>query len=143
MKRLLSVAALVVLAGCSLLNSPPAEAGTVVVSWENPVTNVDDTPIPTTQGQPEALQSWRIEWGTCAAGNTFGTLIGSVVRDRVTAGPSLTTATVNVPVGPKCFRVFVANFAGNFSDASNVSARDVPASRPRPPINVTAVLQGS
>lgn len=143
MKRFLPLAAVIVLAGCSLLNSPPAEAGTVVATWVNPTLNVDDSPIPAAQGQPEALQSWRIEWGTCAAGNTFGTLIGSVVRERVTGGPELTTATVNVPAGPKCFRVMVANFAGNYSDASNVAARDVPASKPRPPINVTAVLQGS
>lgn len=143
MNRLLSIAALVLLAGCSLLNSPPANAGTVVVSWINPTLNTDDSLIPTTQGEPEALQSWRIEFGTCAAGGTFGTALGEFTRTRATAGAPLVTATQNVPAGPKCFRVFVRNFAGNESNASNVSARDVPAATPRPATNVTAVLQGS
>lgn len=143
MKRLLSIVALVALAGCSLLNSPPAEAGTVVVTWTNPTLNTDDSPIPATQGQPEALQTWVIEWGTCATGGAFGTSAGSVTRARATAGAPITDATLNVPAGPKCFRVLVANFAGISSDASNVAARDVPAAKPRPATNVTAVLQGS
>lgn len=130
------------LAGCSLLNSPPANAGTITVSWTNPVTNTDDSPIPTTQGQPEALQSWRIEYGTCAAGGAFGTVVGEFTRTRATGGPALASAVQNVPAGNTCVRVFVRNFAGVESTASNVAVRDVPAATPRPATNVAAVLGG-
>lgn len=143
MKRLLSIVAMFALAGCSLLHSPPAEAGTVVVSWVNPVLNTDDSPIPPTQGDPEAIQSWRIEYGTCLAGGAFGASLGEFVRTRATAGPVLTSATNNVGTGEKCFRVFVRNFMGNESAASNVALRVIPAGTPRPATNVTAVLQGS
>jgi hypothetical protein len=141
--RSLLIVASLALAGCSLFRAEPAEAGTVVVSWTNPTLNTDDSPIPTTQGDPEALQSWRIEFGTCAAGGAFGATLGEFIRTRPTAGAPLATATQNVPAGPKCFRVFVRNFMGNESTASNVSARDIPAGTPRPATNVTAVLQGS
>lgn len=143
MKRAIAyLPALFILSACSLLRSPPAEAGTVVITWVNPLTNTDDTPIPATQGQPEALQTWRIEYGTCN-GSAFGTTLGQFTRTRVAAGPELTTATQNLPAGQKCFRVFVANTAGGESDASNIAARDIPAGRPRPPTNVQATLQGS
>lgn len=140
MKRILSVLALVALAGCSLLNSPPANAGTVVVTWVNPTTNTDGSSIPATQGQPEALQRWRLEYGTCLAGNAFGVKAGEFVRDRAAGGPVLTTATQNLPAGLTCVRVFVQNTAGGESDASNVGTRDIPPGRPSPPTNVTVAL---
>lgn len=143
MNRSLLLVAVLALTGCSLLRSEPAEAGTVVVSWTNPVDNTDGSLIPATQGEPEALQSWRIEYGTCAAGNTFGTRIGEFIRTRAVAGPTLTSTTQNLPAGPKCFRVYVANFAARESDASNVAARDIPAATPRAPTNVAVALQGS
>ena len=143
MKSLHLVLCALALAGCSLFRSEPAEAGTVIVSWVNPVLNVDDSAIPPTQGDPEAIQSWRIEYGTCLAGGAFGASLGEFTRTRATAGPVLTSATNNVGAGQKCFRVFVRNFIGNESAASNVSLRDVPAGTPRPATNVTAILQGS
>lgn len=131
----------ILLAGCSLF-PPPAEAGTVVVSWTNPIQNTDNSAIPTTQGDPEALQVWRIEYGTCN-GTAFGSSLGFFTRARTTAGPELTSATQNLPAGQKCFRVFVSNTAGNESDASNVSAREIPAGKPKPVTNVQAVLQST
>lgn len=142
MKRIYLLAATLALAGCSLLNSPPATAGTVVITWENPTTNTDNSPIPTNQADPEALQSWRIEYGTCAAGNTFGTRLGDFPRVRAANGPPITSATQNLPGGLKCFRVYVKNSA-NESDASNVSARDIPLATPRAPANAAAILAGS
>jgi hypothetical protein len=140
--KFLSVASLLAIAGCSVLHSPPANAGTVIVSWDNPTLNTDDTAIAATQGEPEALQTWRIEYGTCA-GTAFGTKLGEFVRVRAAAGLPLTSATQNLPAGNKCFRVFVANFAARESGASNVSVRDIPAATPKPPVNVSAVLSGS
>jgi hypothetical protein len=145
MKRTLSLVAVLAIAGCSLLHSPPAAAGTITVTWTNPTTNADppvNSPIPDTQGLPEALQTWRIEYGTCSAGNTFGTKLGEFTRARATGGAPLTTATNNVPPGNTCVRVYVANFAGNESVASNVAVRNVPASTPGPVTNVQAVLGG-
>lgn len=143
MKRSAAFVALLALAGCSLLNSPPASAGTITVTWTNPTTNADppvNSPIPDTQGLPESLQTWRIEYGTCAAGGAFGVKAGEFTRARTTAGPPITSATNNVPAGNTCVRVYVANFAGNESAASNVAVRDVPASKPGPVTNVQAVL---
>lgn len=139
MKRsLLTVVALVALGGCSLLHSPPADAATSVVSWVNPTTNTDNSPISDAAGDETRLQSWRIEYGTCSAPNVFGTSIGSVVRDRVAGGPLLTGATLNTQSGVKCFRVYVTNLAARESDASNVASRTIEAPQPRSPTGVTA-----
>lgn len=143
MKRYVPLALFVsFLVGCSLF-PPRAQGATVVISWVNPVTNTDDTPIPTAQGEPEALQAWRIEYGSCTATGEFGIRIGEFTRTRATLGPALESATQNLPPGQKCFRVYVSNTFGVESGASNVAAREVPAATPRPPTNVTATLQGS
>lgn len=139
MKRsLLTAVALVALAGCSLLHSPPADAATSVISWTNPATNTDNSPISDAAGDETRLQSWRIEYGTCSAPNVFGSSLGSVVRDRLAGGPLLTSAVLNTQSGVKCFRVFVSNLAARESDASNVSSRTIDAPTPRSPTNVTA-----
>lgn len=139
MKRsLLTVVALVALAGCSLLHSPPADAATSVISWTNPSANTDNSPIVDTVGDETRIESWRIEYGTCSAPNVFGSPIGSVVRTRAVAGPLLTSATLNTQSGVKCFRVYVTNGAARESDASNVASRTIDAPTPRSPTNVTA-----
>lgn len=138
MNRLLSAVALVALAGCSLLNSPPAAAATSVVDWVNPTTNVDNSPIVDTAGDESRLESWRIEYGTCSSPGVFGTRVGEVIRTRAPGGPLLTQAVLNTQSGLKCFRVFVSNLAARESDASNVASRTVPAPQPRNPTNVTA-----
>ncbi len=133
----IAVAALL-LAGCSLLHSPPADAATSVVDWTNPTTNTDNSPIVDTAGDETRLESWRIEYGTCSAPGVFGVRIGDVIRTRAAAGPLLTQAILNTQSGVKCFRVYVSNAAARESDTSNVASRTIPAPQPRNPTNVTA-----
>lgn len=135
MRKMLSLVALVALAGCSLLHSPPAEASTITVVWTNPVLNTDDSPVPDTG--PESIASVRIEYGTCVSG-AFGVKAGEFVRTRTLGQPMLTTATNNVPTGLTCVRVFVMNVFGNESDASNVASRTVAPSTPRHATGVVA-----
>jgi hypothetical protein len=134
MRKFVSLVALA-LVGCSMFHSPPAAAATITVTWSNPLTNTDGSTILDTG--PESLNTWRIEYGTCVAG-AFGVKAGEFVRTRAVGGAPLTTATNNVPPGLTCVRAFVANVSGVESDASNVSSRTVPASKPNPPTNVTA-----
>lgn len=136
MKSIYLLVSMILLAGCSLLHSPPAEAGTLVVTWVNPTTNEDNSPVTATQGQPESLQVWRIEYGTCGVGGAFGVKAGEFTRTRVAGGPELTTGTNNVPPGNTCSRVSVANTAGGESVASNVVARVVAPATPKAPVNL-------
>lgn len=138
MNRLSSLLAVVILAGCASLHSPPANAGTLVLTWTNPTTNTDGSAIQTAQGQPEALQTWRIEVGTCGAGGAFGTKTAEFTRTRAVGGQPLTGATMNTAPGQSCARVFVANTAGGESDASNVVAKVIAPAVPSPPTNVQA-----
>jgi hypothetical protein len=137
MRKVLSLFPVLALAACAVFNSPPTKASTITATWVNPTTNTDGSTIPTTAGAPEALQTWRVEYGTCVAG-AFGVKAGEFIRTRAAGGPELTTATNNVPPGLTCVRVFVGNQAGRESDASNVASRVVEPSRPNPPNNVTA-----
>ncbi len=136
MRRFASLLAVLALAGCSLLHSPPAAASTLTVTWDNPTTNTDGSTIDATQGNPEALQSWRIEYGTCSAPGVFGTKLGEFTRARAAAGQPLTTATNNVSPASLCVRVYVSNFSGNESVASNTAAKLVAPSTPSPVTNV-------
>jgi hypothetical protein len=136
MRKILSFLPMLALIACASLHSPPVSAATITVSWDNPTTNRDGSDIPTVQGDPEALQTWRIEYGTCLAGNVFGTKAGEFVRTRAVGGPEITTATNNVPPGLTCTRVFVANTAGNESFPSNVLSKTTQPSTPNSPTNV-------
>lgn len=138
MKRLLPLFALVALAGCSLLHSPPASAGTSTLTWVNPTTNLDASPIVDNGTDETSLASWRIEYGTCSAPGVLGTKVGEVIRTRPVGGASLTTAVLNTQSGLKCFRVLVKNLAGGESPPSNVASRTVEAPTPSSPTNVTA-----
>ena len=134
MRSFFSLLAVFALAGCSLFHSPPANAGTLTATWDNPTTNTDGTPIPDTG--PESLQTWRIEYGTCSAPGVFGVKAGELIRTRVVGGPPLTTVTNNLAPGNTCIRVFVANAAGNESTPSNVASKVIDAATPRAPTNV-------
>ena len=129
--------AVLALAGCSLLNSPPASAGTSVITWTNAPDNTDGSLIVDDGVDESSYSSWRIEFGTCVGG-AFGVKGGEIVRTRVPSSPSLTTATVNTQSGLRCFRVSATNKAGNESAVSNVASRTVPAPTPKAPTNVTA-----
>jgi hypothetical protein len=139
MKRLSSALACLVLAGCALFNSPPSEAATVTVSWTNPTTNMDNSAIPTDGTQAGSLSAWVVEYGTCAAGGSFGVKAGEVLRPRAAGGPELTSAVLNLNPSTVCVRVLVRNTYNETSDPSNVVSHVVPAPRPRPATNVTAV----
>lgn len=128
---------LLCLAG-ALIACTAAEAATHVVTWTNPVQNTDDTAIPAS-GEG-SLASARIEWGTCSAAGVFGTAAGSVARPRGT-GAMPTTATLNLPVGTSCMRVFVSNTYGSESGASNVTFRTIDAPTPKPPVMLTSAPQ--
>jgi len=136
MKRILALLPLVALLGCSLLRSPPASASTITVTWVNPTTNTDNSTI--TDTGAESLQSWRIEFGSCGANNTFGTKAGEFVRTRTIGGAPITTATNNVPAGQTCVRVSVSNQGAKESAPSNVAVTVVEPSTPRAPANVIA-----
>ncbi len=137
MRKFLSLVALVALAGCSLLNSPPADAGTSTVTWTNPANNTDLSPVIDNGTDETSLASWRIEYGTCSAPNVFGVKAGEVSRPRPVGGASLTSAVLNTKSGVTCFRVFVTNLASNESAASAVGSRTVPSPTPNPVTNVT------
>ncbi len=137
MRKYLSLVAVLALVACAT-HSPPADAATSVVSWTNPTTNTDTSPIVDTAGDETRLESWRIEYGTCSAPNVFGARIGDVVRMRPAGSPPLTSATLNTQSGVKCFRIYVANAVAQESDASNVTSRTIDPPKPRSPTGATA-----
>lgn len=137
MRKILSLVAVVALAGCSLLHSPPADAATSIVSFVNPTTNMDASPIVDNGTDETSLASWRVEFGTCSAPNVFGVKAGEIVRTRPVGGASLTSVTLNTASGLKCFRVLVTNLAGKESDTSAVASRTIDAPTPRSPTSVT------
>ncbi len=137
MKRLLPLFSLVALVGCSLLHSPPADAGTSTVTWTNPTNNTDLSPVIDNGTDETSLTSWRIEYGTCSAPTVFGVKAGEIVRARPIGGASLTSAVLNTKSGLTCFRVLVSNLAGNEAGASGVGSRTVPSPTPNPVTNVT------
>jgi len=110
-----------------------AYGATATLTWTNPTTNTDDSPIPSSG--PGSLASIRYEWGTCA-GAAFGTKSG-----ENTLTPAGTTATVsNLGPGTWCFRVFAKNTYGIESDASNVAVKIVPPPTPKPPLLSTITI---
>ncbi len=122
--------AFVFLAGCA-----PAVAGTALVTWVNPVSNVPDaagvsTPIPASG--PGSLVSARVEWGACD-GAAMGARLGSA-----TIPMPVTSARID-DIAPRpdlenCFRVFVTNTYGIDSDASNVAHKIFDAPKPGAPV---------
>lgn len=118
-----------------LLAAGPALAANLVVSWTNPTTNTDGTPIPVTGAG--SLTGTRVEWGTCS-GTAFGIKSG-----EVTAPAGVSTATItNVGPGTWCARAFSRNTYGTESVASNVASKIVPAPVPNPPILAVPVIAG-
>ncbi len=136
MRKLFSLLPVLALVACASLHSPPADAGTSVVTWTNAPDNTDLSLIVDDGVDETSYASWRIEYGTCV-GTAFGTKVGEIIRTRPVAGASLTTATVNTQSGLKCFRVYATNKAGNESAASNVGSRTVPAPTPKAPTVLT------
>lgn len=106
-----------------------AIAGTATVSWTNPTTNVDGSPIGTITGT-------RVEYGSCS-GTAFGTKAG-----EQTASGAATSIVITLPAGAYCFRAYTQTAAGE-SAASNVASKVIPAPLPNPPtITTIAVVAG-
>lgn len=131
MRKYLPLLVLAALAACAT-HSPPANAGTSVVTWTNAPDNTDNSLIVDDGVDESSYASWRIEFGTCN-GVAFGTKAGEFIRSRPVGGASLTSVTVNTPSGLKCFRVSATNKAGNESGVSGVTSRTVPAPTPKAP----------
>ncbi len=123
------LAAAVVMLGLLLVGGP-AYAGTASITWTNPSTNVDGSPIGTITGT-------RIEYGTCNGGSTFGTKAGERL---VTAG---TSATLSLSPGTWCVRAYTQTAAGE-SAPSNAVQAVIAAPLPNPPtLSTTVVVAGS
>ncbi len=138
MKSILSFVAVMALAGCSLLHSPPASASTITVEWDPITVNTDGSPVPDTG--PESIASIRIEFGTCVSG-AFGVKGGEFIRTRVAGQPAPTSAVNNVPPGMTCVRAYAKNVAGNEGPTSNVASTVVAPSTPSAP-NIRRVASG-
>lgn len=104
-----------------------AQAATVNVTWTPPTTNTDNSVIPATG--PGSLTSYRVEYGTCLTGGTFGTKAGEVSRTAPATG-----TTLNLQPGTTCVRAFVSNTYGIESAASNVASKVVDPPTPNPPV---------
>lgn len=110
--------------------SLPAFAATVNVTWTNPVEYTDNTPLPSS-----AISRTRIEYGTCAAGNAFGTKAG----DFISSGNDTAETSPNLAPGTYCFRAYTTA-SGIESAASNVSSSVVPQPAPKPPTLLQAIV---
>jgi hypothetical protein len=113
-----------------LLIAPVAQAG-VVVSWDNPTTNTDGTPIPATG--TAALASTRVEWGTCSAPLVFGSKIAEVSVLQ----PATSVDIGTLSSGTYCVRVYARNNGGGESAPSVVQSKTISISVPNPPTIVT------
>jgi hypothetical protein len=119
MKKLLVILALVVAA--------PVMAAVLTATWNNALSNVDGSPIPTSG--PGSIVSTKIEYGTCNL-TAFGTKLGEFTANY----PATSTATPNLGPGTYCFRAIHTNTYGEVSDPSNVISRTVQAPKPNPPV---------
>ena len=117
-----------------LLLSAPAQAA-LNLTWINPTTNVDGTPI-----AAGSLVSNRIERGVCGANGTFGSVL-----QTYQLAPARTSFAVDVAPGCHAFRIYVKNAQGFESSASTVGVITVVAhaDKPNPPLSVTAALQAT
>lgn len=106
-----------------------AFGATATLTWVNPTTNTDGTTIPATG--TGALTSTRVEYGTCAGTNVFGTKLG----EQVATMPATTTTFSTLNAGTLyCFRAFSKNSYGSESGASAVVSKTTPAPTPNPPV---------
>jgi len=115
-----------------LLAAGPALAAAVTVSWVNPTQRTDGSPLPSS-----AIGETYVEWGTCAAGGTFGSLVGN--KSAPGAGTSLVTP--DLAPGTYCFRAFTKTTTGLSSGPSAVVSKVITAPEvpPNPPAITTVV----
>jgi hypothetical protein len=106
-----------------------AHASTATLSWTLPTQNTDGSAIPATG--PGSIASTRVEWGSCAGANVFGTKAGEVT---VSAPGTSTTIAALAPATTYCFRAFARNTYAAESAASNVASKAMPTPVPNPPV---------
>lgn len=109
----------------------------VTLSWQNPTSYTDDSPL-----NPGDIVSHRIQW----TGDCPGFAFVAPENNLVVQG-NATTAVVNVTPGSRCFRVFVTARTPGANEtlesgASNVVAKAVfeDAKQPRPPSLLDAII---
>jgi hypothetical protein len=97
-----------------LLATPASQAAKILVTWVNPTTRTDNSPL-------TDLAFIRIEWGTCN-GSLFGTLQSSVTVNQL---PTRATQTYIYPSGltQVCVRGFALDVHRIESISSNVSVK--------------------
>lgn len=125
------------LIACLLLAFAPlcAEARVLTVSWTNPTTNTDGTPLPPTgpHWHPENIREVQVQIGTCN-GSAFGSVVGYVVA----YWGANTVRTYDISPGVWCIRAIVRNVAGYSSASSNVVRVLIDSGTSNPVIGLSA-----
>jgi hypothetical protein len=112
------------------VSSSLAAAADLTITWQHPTELVDATPIPASGAG--AITQTRIEYGTCTGTGpdyAFGTKRGEVVA----LYPAATATVTGLAAGARyCFRGYTKTTVE--SGPSNVVAKWVPATAPKPPV---------
>lgn len=101
-----------------------AQAAKVQVSWKNPSTNTDGTPL-------TDLSYVIIEWGSCI-GTTFGTMQSSRLIATTESGADMTSYVYPTGLSRVCIRALAVNMAGVSSAYSNTAFKDLLPSPGKP-----------
>lgn len=106
----------------ALLLATPVHAAKILVTWVNPTTYTDDSPM--------TLAFIRIEWGSCN-GNAFGTLQSSLVVNQL---PQQANSAYIYPSGLTrvCVRGFALDVHRVESASSNISIKNLLPSPGKP-----------
>jgi hypothetical protein len=99
------------------------------VSWTNPTTNADGSAI-APAGQPGALTSTRVEYGTCVS-TSFGTVSGQVIVNQPATATTISGFLAGQVV---CYRAYARNTFGSESVASNTANKVFPTPTPNAPV---------
>lgn len=102
----------VLLLACSM-----AQAAKITVSWTNPSTNTDNTPL-------TDLSYVIVEWGTCN-GTAFDVMKGSALIVTTEVGKTMKTFIYPTGLTKVCVRAQVFNMKGIASAYSNVAFKDL------------------
>ena len=114
--------------------SEKASSQSATLTWTAPTRTVENTPIPATG--PEALQKYRIEYGTCSTPPP-NPVFGVVAGNQEVNHPALTMTITGLAPGLTCFRAYAINNSNVSSAPSNAASKIVTAAAPQPPGNLT------
>jgi hypothetical protein len=119
-----------VIATLLMLVAFPSFAGTVTASWANPTTYSDNSSLPVS-----AITRTRIEYGTCAGVNVFGTKLG----EFVSLGNDTSEVSPNLQPGTYCFRA-LTTASGAESSVSSTDDAVILQVAPRPPVTFQVIV---